>query len=451
MLAVKVRPPERGRRRVREMEREKLRKWLENPVAFIKWLMFAGITGLVCGGVATAFYHTFSAVTDLRHAHPWLLWLLPAGGLAIVLLYRVCGMEGDRGTNFVLTAVRENKPLRLRTAPLVFVSTMITHLVGGSSGREGAILQIGGSISSKIGRWMGLDDKDSRIITMCGMSAAFSALFGTPLTAAMFSMEVTSVGVLYYAAIVPCALSSVIGLWVAQYFQVPPTAFTLEGIPNLSVSTLLQVIGMGVLFALLSIFFCRLMHAAPHLYDKYLPNHLVRAVVGGALVICLTYVVWLWNPGTYDYNGAGEAVIHAAIGGSARPEAFFFKMLFTTITLGAGFKGGEIVPVFFTGATFGCTVAPLLGLHPSFGAGLGMVSVFCGVTNCPITSLLLSLELFAGDSLGMFTGQSLCLFAVCLAVSYMLSGYYGLYSEQKIVYSKLRPEFIDKKANEETH
>ena len=421
----------------------------EQALTFVKWLIFAAICGVVCGGVATAFYYAFSVVTNLRHAHPALIFLLPLGGVAIVQLYRVCGMAGDRGTNFVLVAVRENKPLRLRTAPLVFLSTIITHLVGGSSGREGAILQIGGSISSKIGQWMRLDDKDSRIITMCGMAAAFSALFGTPLTAAMFAMEVTSVGVLYYAAMVPCVLSSIVGLWVAQRFDVPPTAFTLEGIPNLSILTLLQVIGMGILFALLSIFFCRMMHAAPHLYEKYLPNPKARAAVGGALVIGLTFLVWIWNPGSYDYNGAGEAVIHAAVGGNARPEAFFFKMLFTTITLGAGFKGGEIVPVFFTGATFGCTVAPILGLHPSFGAGLGMVCVFCGVTNCPITSLLLSLELFAGDSLGMFTGQSLCLFAVCLAVSYMLSGYYGLYSEQKIVYSKLRPEFINKKANED--
>ena len=417
-------------------------------LTFIKWLAFAAICGVVCGGVATAFYYAFSMVTDLRHQNPWLLWLLPLGGVAIVQLYRVCGMAGDRGTNFVLVAVRENKPLRLRTAPLVFLSTMITHLVGGSSGREGAILQIGGSISSKIGRWMRLDDKDSRVITMCGMAAAFSALFGTPLTAAMFAMEVTSVGVLYYAAMVPCVLSAIVGLWMAQLFHVPATAFTLEGIPNLSPLTLLQVIGMGILFALLSICFCRLMHAAPRLYEKYLPGPNTRAAAGGALVIALTFLVWLWNPGSYDYNGAGEAVLHAAVSGHARPEAFLLKMLFTTITLGAGFKGGEIVPVFFTGATFGCTVGPLLGLHPSFGAGLGMVCVFCGVTNCPISSLLLALELFAGDSLGLFTGQSLCLFAVCLAVSYMLSGYYGLYSEQKILYSKLRPEFIDKKAND---
>jgi len=463
----------------KERTEGRLRRLLEQPGTFLKWMLFAGVIGLVAGGVSTAFYYALNAVTALREANPWLLWLLPLGGVAIVLLYRICGMEKDRGTNFVLAAVRENQPLRLRTAPLIFAATVLTHLLGGSSGREGAILQIGGglpstlgrgrrvltraapparrapilqiggSLSSKIGRWMHLDDKDSRIITMCGMSAAFSALFGTPLTAAMFAMEVTSVGVLYYAAIVPCVLSAIIGLWVAQLCGVPPTAFSLQGVPNLTPVTLLQCIGMGVLFALLSILFCRMMHAAPRLYDKYLPNPVARAAAGGALVIALTFLVWLWNPGTYDYNGAGTAVIHAAIGGEARPEAFLLKMLFTTITLGAGFKGGEIVPVFFTGATFGCTAAPLLGLHPSFGAGLGMVCVFCGVTNCPMTSLLLSLELFAGDSLGMFTGQSLGLFAVCIAVSYMLSGYYGLYSEQKIVYSKLRPEYIDKKANDD--
>ena len=285
---------------------------------------------------------------------------------------------------------------------------------------------------------MGLNDKDRRIITMCGMSAAFSALFGTPLTAAMFAMEVTSVGVLYYAAIVPCVLSAIIGLWVAQFFGVPGTAFDLAGVPDLTPLTLVQVIGMGILFAALSILFCRLMHAAPKIYDRFLPRPVLRAAVGGAVVIGLTFLVWLWNPGTYDYNGAGEAVIHAAIGGQARPEAFFLKMLFTTITLGAGFKGGEIVPVFFTGATFGCTVAPLLGLSPSFGGAVGVVAAFCGVTNCPLSSILLAYELFGG--------RGLPLFALAIAVSYRLSGYTGLYSEQQIVYSKIIPRQINKKA-----
>lgn len=431
-----------------EHSTDRLRRWASSHGTVFKWLLFAGIIGLVVGGVSTAFYYAFRWATGAQQAHRWLLGLLPLGGMAIVALYRLCGMERDRGTNFVLVAVRENTPLPLRTAPLVFLSTIITHLVGGSSGREGAILQIGGSLSSKIGRWMHLDDKDSRIITMCGMSAAFSALFGTPLAAAMFAMEVVSVGVLYYAAIVPCVVASIVGLWVAQAFQVPPTAFQLSGIPDLTPVTLVQVILMGVLFALLSILFCRLMHLAPHLYEKYLPNPFLRAAAGGTLVVLLTLAVWLWDPLSFDYNGAGESVIHAAIGGQARPEAFFLKMLFTTVTLGAGFKGGEIVPVFFTGAVFGCTAAPFLGLDPSFGAGLGMVCVFCGVTNCPMTSLLMALELFAGGSYGLFTGQSLGLFAVCIAVSYTLSGYYGLYSEQKILYSKFRPEYINQKANE---
>jgi len=191
------------------------------------------------------------------------------------------------------------------------------------------------------------------------------------------------------------------------------------------------------------------MHMGSRLYERYFPNPVVRAAAGGVVVILLTGAVWLWNPGTYDYNGAGEAVIHAAVNGQVRPEAFVLKMVFTAATLGAGFKGGEIVPAFFTGAAFGCLTAPALGLHPSFGAGLGMVSVFCGVTNCPMASLLLALELFAGNSYGMFTGQSLGLFAVCIAVSYMLSGYYGLYSEQKIVYSKFSQEMVNKNANED--
>ena len=430
---------------LRPDRKDRLLRSLEDPIVFLRWLLFAAIIGLVAGVVSTAFYYAFHWATETRIAHPWLLFLLPVGGVAITLLYRVCGVKKDGGTNLVLTTVRENTALSLRTAPLIFISTIITHLVGGSSGREGAILQIGGSISAYIGRLVRLDEKDNRVITMCGMSAAFAALFGTPLTAAFFAMEVVSVGVMYYAAIVPCILSSIVGLTVAQFFGVPGTAFKLHGIPHLTTLSLLQAIGMGILLALLSILFCKTMFLVSRQYKKMFPNPLTRILMGSALVIAITYAIWIWNPGTYDYNGAGEAVIHAAIEGHARPEAFLLKILLTALTLGAGFKGGELVPVFFTGATFGCVAAPLLGLHPSFGAGLGMVGLFCGVTNCPLSSLLLSLELFSGSS-GLFPGQSLALFAVAIAVSYMLSGYYSLYTEQKILYSKLRPEFINRKA-----
>ena len=418
--------------------KQKLSRLTRDPRTFVKWVFFSCVIGVVCGLVGTAFHFAIQLATQARGAHPWLLWLLPAAGVAIVLLYRVCGLERDQGTNFVLIAVRENAPMRLRTAPLIFLATALTHLTGGSSGREGAALQLGGSISSKLGAWMRLDEKDHRTITMCGMSAAFAALFGTPLAAAVFSMEVVSVGVMYYAALVPCVLSALIGTGVAQWFGVPPTAFTLAGVPEFMPLPLLQTAVLGVLFALLSILFCRMMHVAPKLYARLFPNPVLRAAAGGALVVALTYVIWLWAPGTYDYNGAGADVIARAVSGQARPEAFALKLLFTALTLGAGFKGGEIVPVFFCGATLGCAAAPLVGLDASCGAGLGMVSVFCGVTNCPMTSFLLAMELFGGVGMPFF--------ALCGAVTYMLSGYGSLYTEQKIIYSKLRPEFIDKKA-----
>ena len=413
--------------------RDRLPGWARQPAIFVKWLIFACLIGLICGGVGTLFHFAIDAAAELRGEYPWLLWLLPAGGALIVLLYRWCGMEKDRGTNFVLVAVRENEPLRLRTAPLIFAATVITHLVGGSSGREGAALQLGGSISSKIGRWMGLDDKDSRVITMCGMSAAFSALFGTPLTAMLFSMEVVSVGVMYYAALVPCTVSALTAFQVAQAMglhQSPGYEIGLEA--ALGPVTMVQAAALGILCALVSILFCQAVHTAPKVYARFLPNPLLRAAAGGALVLVLTLLV-----GSQDYNGAGDAVIRRMLAGETIPAAFLLKILFTALTLGAGFRGGEIVPALFTGAAFGTLAGPLLGLPHGFGGALGMAAVFCGATNCPLTSLMLAFELFGGGSL------PLC--ALCCGVSYMLSGYYGLYSEQKIVYSKFRTRWIDRK------
>lgn len=412
---------------------EKFNKYMNQPLIFFKWLLFACVIGSVVGAVAISFYYCLQWVSAMREHYSWLIYLLPLGGAVIVYLYRASGMKNDKGTNFVLIAVREDEPMALRTSLLVYASTLITHLLGGSAGREGAILQIGGSISSFIGRRVHLDEKDARIITMCGLSAGFSALFGTPLTAAVFSMEMISVGVMYYSAIVPCVLSALIGAYLARLCGVMPTAFVLTAIPEVSLYLILRIVALGILCAFLSVAFCKLMHLSPRLYKRYLPNPYIRAIVGGSIVIAMTVII-----GSRDYNGAGGDIIAAAISGSAKPEAFALKIIFTMVTLGAGFKGGEIVPVFFTGATFGCVVSPLIGLNASFGAAVGLVSVFCGVTNCPMTSILLAMELFGAKQMPMF--------ALAIAVSYMLSGYYSLYTEQKILYSKLHPTFIDRKA-----
>lgn len=392
----------------------------------LKWLVLAALVGVVVGPCGAAFGLALSWANSTRAAQPWLLFLLPVGGLAIVAMYHLAGQPNGGSTNAVFRAVRENERMPLRTAPLIFLSTVTTHLLGGSSGREGAALQLGGSISGTIGKALKLDDSDCRMMTMCGMAAAFSAIFGTPLSATIFTLEVVSVGVMHYGALLPCLFSALIGVWIAGRMGVEPEAFPLSEAMALSPVTLLQVVLLAALVGGLSILFCELLHAAPRIYTRLLPNPYLRVAVGGALIAVLTVLL-----GTTDYNGAGAHVLHAAVmEGHAVPYAFLLKMLFTALTLGCGYKGGEIVPIFFTGATFGCVAAPLLGLPAPFGAALGMVALFCGATNCPLASVFLAAELFGG--------QSLPLFALGCAVAYMVSGYFGLYHEQHIIYSKLR-------------
>ncbi len=409
---------------------QKLLHWKEYGVTLLKWLVFSLAVGITVGLAGALFHMAIDRATGLREAHGWILFFLPLAGLLIVWAYHVTGMSDDKGTEYIIGAVREGRILRIRTAPLIFLSTVLTHLTGGSAGREGAALQLGGSMSNFIGRLLHLDTNDDRIITMCGMAAGFSALFGTPLAAAIMSMEVVSVGVMYYSAIVPCVLSALIAQEVALYLGVAPTAFTVTGVPELEPLVLVQLLGLGVLCALVAILFCGIMHLAPKLYDRISQNPYVRVVIGGGTVVLLSLLLGS------DYNGAGVGVIQNALQGNARPEAFVLKVILTALTLAAGFKGGEIVPAFFCGATFGCFYGALLGLPASFAAAVGLVSVFCGVTNCPLTAILLAYELYGG--------QGLPLYALTIAVSYMLSGYSGLYHAQKIVYSKLRPEFINR-------
>lgn len=397
-----------------------------------KWSACSVLTGVVCGIIGTLFYQCIYYATSSRTQYPWLLFLLPLGGLGIVLLYQKTNMLNDGGTNRVIKSIRTEKTLPFRMAPLIFVSTVITHLFGGSAGREGAALQIGGSIGSTMGQKLHLGAKDIHIITMCGMSGVFAALFGTPITATIFSMEVISVGVLYYVAFIPCLISSVVAFSIAKYFGIRPEAYKLPFIPELSITTTLQVVVLAALCAFVSMAFCITIHKTHTLFKKAFHNPYLRMTVGCLALIFLTLLVR-----TRDYNGAGMDVVeHALAGQPMHPAAFLLKILFTAITLAAGLKGGEIVPSFFIGATFGNVVGALLGLNPGFGAAIGLIAMFCGVVNCPIASLFLSIELFGSDGL--------ILFCFTCAISYVLSGYYGLYSSQKIVYSKISPTYINR-------
>ena len=401
----------------------------------IRWILFAILSGVIIGFVGTAFYYGMQSVTNLRHLHPWLIFLLPGGGLAIVGLYHLLHDEKDTGTNLVLSAIHSGNNIPLRMAPLIFVSTLITHLFGGSAGREGAALQLGGSIGNSLGKLLRIDDKDQHIMIMCGMSASFSALFGTPMAAAIFSMEVVSVGIMHYSALVPCVLASLISHGIAGKFGIIPEKFHLGTLPAFTLKSAILIGILAVLCALISIIFCIMLHESERLYKHYFKNPYLRAVVGGCIVIALTMLV-----GNQDYNGTGMNIIEQCMSGQVFPLAFLLKMIFTAATLGAGYKGGEIVPSLFIGATFGCLFGNLIGLSPALCAAVGMGAVFCGVTNSPITSLLICFELFG------FGGMPYYLIAI--ALSYMLSGYYGLYSSQKIIYSKYKTEYINRKTND---
>ncbi len=406
--------------------------WLYTA-ALGKWLILAAITGEICGFIGSAFHIGVGYATELRGAHPWLLYCLPLAGLAVTAVYKLLRTEGQ-GTNDIIDAVHLGKPLSILLLPSIFIGTVLTHLCGGSAGREGAALQMGGTIGYWSSKLFHLDDRDTRTATLCGMAAFFSALFGTPLAATMFAIMVISVGSFYHSAFIPCFAASLVAYGISLWMGVTPTRFTVA-VPEVVVPVMLKVAVLAALCAWVSVLFCNVLHFTEHQMAKRIPNPWVRAVTGGCAVIVLTLLCR-----TTDYNGAGMSVITAAVEqGTARPEAFALKILFTAVTLAAGFKGGEVVPSFFIGATFGCAAAPLLGLPAGFGAALGLVSVFCGATNCPVASIFLAIELFGGDGV--------LYFALACGVSYMLSGYNGLYSSQTILYSKLKAQYINVHTN----
>ena len=394
----------------------------------VLWLVLAAAVGLVCGGVGTAFHLSVEAVTELRGEHGWILWLLPLAGLVIVALYKGTRCEG-MGTNNVIRAVQSGEAVSPLLVPAIFLGTVLTHLCGGSAGREGAALQMGGSIGYNVGRLFHLSDHDRRTATVCGMAAFFSALFGTPLAATLFAMMVEDVGLTFSVAFVPGFLAAL----VAYGVSLSPTRFALADAPALTADAVLKVMVLGAACAVVSRLFCGLLHFTEHELPKRLPNPWVRAAVGGMAVVALSYLM-----GVGRYNGAGMGVIAAAVEqGEALPWDFLCKALLTAVTLASGFKGGEVVPSFYIGATFGCAVGPLLGLPAGFSAAVGLVAVFCGATNTLIPSILMAYELFQGEGLELV--------ALGCGVCYMLSGYHGLYSSQTFVTEKWASEYHEKK------
>lgn len=416
---------------IKEIILHKIKSASEYVRVFLKWAGISVIIGIVGGCVGALFHASVNEANVIFSKYDKLILLLPFGGLLIVAMYKKCNMLNNKGTDSVLASIRNDKGVPLLLAPLIFISTVITHLLGGSAGREGAALQLGGSIGSNIGRLFRLDEKDIHMVIMCGMSGVFSALFGTPITAAVFALGITSVGIMYYSGLVPCLMSSLTAYLIIKLFGIAPTHFDMIYTPPATLITILQTMLIAVLCAELSIIFCTVMHYTARYFKIWFKNPYLRIFAGGLIIVALTYIT-----GTRDYNGSGMAVIeNAVIGAYTKNWAWALKIIFTAVTIGAGYKGGEIVPTFFIGAAFGCFIARLIGITPGFGAAIGMTAMFCSVLNCPVASIILSVELFGSEGF--------ILFAIASGVSYMLSGYYGLYSSQKIMYSKLKAEYIN--------
>ena len=409
-----------------------MKRFAEDILSLLKWAVLGLAVGTAVGAVTSGFGYGIQYATAFRESHVWIIWLLPLAGLVIVFLYQKTGHGDDHGTNSVIEAIRDGKKISIVQGLLVMVSTVLTHLFGGSTGREGAALQLGGSIGSFAARGLRMKQTNTNVIIMAGMSAAFSALFGTPLAAVFLPMEFVSVGVMYYAILVPCIFSSFTAHAVAIFLGVQTNhlvPYAVETVPELYSWAFPKAILIGIACALAGMLFCRAMHFTHEYFPKWLPNPYLRVMTGGLAVAALAFLIG------HDYIGLGSGVIKAAFAESAVPWAFLLKILFTCLTLSSGFKGGEIVPSFFVGATLGSFLAGILGLPPNVCAACGMCGVFCAVTNSPVASLFIAFELFG------FTGMGY--FAIVIGTSYMLSDYVSFFSAQKILYSKTETRYIN--------
>lgn len=392
-------------------------------ITFVKWGLFGLLMGAWGGLLGAAFHHALHFVTHLREVNNWLIFLLPVGGLLSVGIYTIFRQRSNRGTNEVIDAVLSGGDISAYVAPTIFLSTAVTHLFGGSAGREGAALQIGASTATLISRGLRQGNSDRRVLIMSGMSAVFAGLFGTPLTATLFCMEFVSVGTLFSPALLPCYVAAFTASKVSGLLGVHAEGLLLEAVTAVTLGNVWKFLILAVLVSLVGILMCWVFHKAEHLAAHTVKNPWIRIVIGGVLIMGLTLLV-----GDHRYNGAGMDMALGAVEGNANWFDFLLKMLFTAITLAAGFKGGEIVPTFCIGATFGCVVGGLLGLDAGLCGALGLIGLFCCSTNSPFASIVLSIE--------MFGSANLHLFALVCVICFVLSGQGGLYSSQMQIFRK---------------
>ena len=381
---------------------------------FFKWILLGVILGVACGILGTVFAKAVSFVTSFREQNGYIIFLLPFGAIFTVYLYRFLKVRGV-GTSKIFETVKTDETVSPLITPAVFFGTVTSHLFGASAGREGAALQMGGGLASLLCKTFKLDENSKRIMTICGMGAFFSAIFGTPIGACVFAVEVIHKRE-YIKAIFPAFLSSVTAFVTAFWLGVRPERFTVSVLPTVSVITVLKIIFIAILCGAVSILFCSALHYGEKLFKKVFKTDLFCGLAGAVILIILTCVI-----GNMDYNGSGISLINRVFEGEhIKSWDFLLKIIFTAVTVSAGFKGGEIIPTFCIGTTFGAVMASMLGLNPAFGGAIGMGALFAGVTNCPIATVFLCLEIFGFKGIGYFI--------LTIVFTFIASGKYNLYN-----------------------
>ncbi len=386
---------------------------------FLKWFVLSLISGISVGIVIALFLKSLQYATSFREHNRWMLYLLPFGGALVSYLYFKYGKDSSKGNNLIIERINNgNGHIPFRMAPLVFFGTFVTHLFGGSAGREGTGVQIGASICAKIGELLKLNKLDSTIIITSGVSSGFGVVFGTPIAGTIFGLEVSSIGKMRYESIIPCLISSYIGNYIARLFNVQHTHYHIVDVSSKDPIIFYKVIFCSILFGLVSKLFAELTHFLKKVFASKIENTSIKSFIGGIIIIILTLLI-----NNRMYLGLSLELLKASFENPVVSYTFIMKLLFTSITLATGFQGGEVTPLFVIGATLGNFIAPIFGLPISFLAGLGMIGVFCGGTKTPLASFAMGLELFGG-------GNIKYIFIACV-ISYVFSGKSGIYTSQK--------------------
>lgn len=387
---------------------------------FMKWSLIAGLVGGLAGTASAFFLWFLDGATVWREHHPWIIYFLPMGGFFIGWAYHRFGRSVERGNNLILDEIHKpSDTIPLRMVPLVLLGTVATHFFGGSAGREGTAVQIGGALADQLSGPLRLTRENRRILLMAGMSAGFSAVFGTPLAGAVFGFEVLAIGRLRYDAILPCFIAALVAHLATLGWGIEHTHYSVGTIPQLHILGVGVAILAGAVFGMMGMLFSVTAHSISHLFKTHVPYPPFRPVIGGLILLFGIKLL-----GTMEYSGLGISTLVQSFHEHLTPWAFFLKSLFTSITLGSGFKGGEVTPLFYIGATLGNALSCFLPLPTGLLAGMGFVGVFAGAANTPISCILMALELF-GSEAGIYMG-------LACVVSYLFSGHAGIYHAQRI-------------------